>query len=391
MTKIVSKNLNDHQNLLFLLDEGLKICETLAKKMEWSNYKQCQYDVDILRYFNYPMAQLSTVEELITKNRYIESLVILRTVFEYYFLFQLISKGIIYPYPIITDEKEKNKKEEQYDEFLGKVKKGIREGKLNDVVKIEHNRPNSMILYVKGLKDKEVPDRIIPKYYFMYQQYNPMRKYVDKLPTFRSLDTIPKITEKLRKAHGGIHHYFIDFERGIKRGLSINGMITKQEWDRIIVHYNFLSLFTHMCYECIKKIEEGYIKHPSIDSFDDIRKFDHYLSELIILYVLRFIEYYLKIILHHDNETWKLSNIEEIDTYLNKVNKEISYFWFIFEEPHNFDMLKREDEIWIFKKSKGYFPKKIIYYYKDPLERLKKMHENIYYIATGKSYESPFK
>jgi len=47
MTRIELDNLNDHRDLLSLVDDGLKICETLAKGMDYARI-QHDYDLDIL-------------------------------------------------------------------------------------------------------------------------------------------------------------------------------------------------------------------------------------------------------------------------------------------------------------------------------------------------------
>ena len=375
MTKIVNKNLNDHQDLLFLLDEGLNLCEKLPKEVNWSGHGADKYNQDILIDFSYQMSLLSTVKELVMKNRYIESFIVLRSVFEHYFLYKLISNGIIYPQRIDIGKMS-------CSEFSEKADKLIQEGK---IVNYEYHGRIS-ILFRKGLKDKS--NRIIPIYYFMYQNYDPIKRYVEPLFTFRSLDAISDITKALIEKQKDIH-YYNNFQRGVKKGLLINEMVTQQEWDRIIVHYNFLSIFTHVCYKGIKEIEYERIC-PNMDSFEKLRKFDHYLSELILLYTLRLIEYYLKVILNNKNKTWSLSDANKIKSYLKKLEKKISYFWFIFEDPHEFDILKHEEDIWIYKKRKNYPPKKPINYYRDPLERLRKMHRSIQYLDIGKLYRTPF-
>jgi len=258
--------------------------------------------------------------------------------FEFYFLFRLISKGEIYPYRVRIDEKEKNKKKALAEKLLGILDEYKEEGKIEG---FRRENESVFTLYVKVQT---------PIYQFMYKEYDPEIKYVDKLDTFKSLEAIPRPTNEIIEKHKNIS-YYNNFHGGIKRGLLINDIISPREWDRIKVHYNFLSIFTHFTHKCVNMIE--HVSKHFISSFDEIREFDHCLSELIILYILRLIEYYLKVVLHHENESWKLSDTERIESYLAEVDREIHDFLFIFENAH---------------------PKKSRNYYKDPLRRLKEMH-----------------
>lgn len=86
---------------------------------------------------------------------------------------------------------------------------------------------------------------MISRYFFDFEEYNPELKFLSDLPTIPIAYCMPAdITQKLKRKHEEIYHNDFRFD-SITKNLRENGLITDEQRDRIIVHYNFLSSFTH--------------------------------------------------------------------------------------------------------------------------------------------------
>jgi len=388
MTKIQNNNLSDHQNLINLVNEGLKIIENIRDQFKYTETTNL-YDIDIIKYCMYQISLLKTSYKILQDNRFIEIFIILRSVFEQYYRILLMSKGIKYAHDYFVTEKDEKKMITVFEGALKQIEKGIKDGEIDNVIKVIPYKYNKIRLIRKGLYSKD-DERIIPVYYFEYKNHQPRKVFVDSLKTFKDLEPNGVSVQKWIKHHKQIYHQFIRFDTGVKEALFINDEIDEYGWDRIIVHYNFMSLFTHIDNSAIEEIE-GRHKPAYITKLENYRKFDHNLSELCLLYILRMLEYYFSLIFLHNSTSYKIMNVEDLHSYVCKVKNETRYLYFITDTPHDFDKINFRTNGKIYELLTGQQPKAYHIYYNNPLKRLKKMHDSFVEYTTGDVFDSPFK
>ena len=63
----------------------------------------------------------------------------------------------------------------------------------------------------------------------------------------------------------------------------MNELVTEEEFERIRVHYNFLSMWTHPSINSINFIEKNDVHGTG--KFEDILKYDFHLTRLALLYI----------------------------------------------------------------------------------------------------------
>jgi hypothetical protein len=355
MTKIKNKDLTDHQELINLVDEGLNIVENIDARFKYLGTTD-MYDIDLIKYCMYQISILKTAYQILNDKRYIEIFIILRSAFEQYYRILLMSKGTKYAHDYIITEKDPNKIKTVFNGALKEIKKGIKNNKIDNVIEIIPYKYSKIRLIRKGLYSNSKDDKkLIPAYYFEYKNHQPRKVFVDKLQTFKNLEPNGISAQRWIKHHKHIYHKFIRFDTGVKDGLFINNEIDEYGWDRIIVHYNFMSLFTHIDNSVIEEVE-GRPTPAYIIKLEDYRKFNHHISELCLLF---------------KNKT--------------------KYLYFISDNPHDLDRINFRTNGIYFKFVTGKSTKADHIYYDNPLERLKQMHTSFHELTTGDVFNSPFK
>lgn len=387
MTKIKNNDLTDHQELIDLVDEGLNIVENIGARFKYLGTTD-MYDIDLIKYCMYQISMLKTAYQILNDKRYIEIFIILRSAFEQYYRILLMSKGTKYAHDYIITEKDPNKIQTVFNGALKDIKKGIKNNKIDNVIEIIPYKYSKIRLIRKGLYSKD-DEKLIPVYYFEYKDHQPRKVFVDKLQTFKNLEPNGVSAQKWIKHHKHIYHKFIRFDTGVKDGLFINNEIDECGWDRIIVHYNFMSLFTHIDNSAIEEIE-GRPTPAYIIKLEDYRKFNHHISELCLLYILRMFEYYISLIFLHTSTSYKINNVEKLHTYVSKVKNGTKYLYFISDNPHDLDRINFRTNGMYFKFVTGKSTKADHIYYDNSLERLKQMHTSFHELTTGDIFNSPF-
>jgi len=268
---------------------------------------------------------------------------------------------------------------------------------------------NTLVAVVHGvtvLDDKgQDTGVIIPFYYGAWHDFRPVEYHLkrqtlqDKLPTLRFLTGewagVPrKIKSEINKNYGALYKYFLTFDK-ILGNLNLNGVLNKKTTTRVLVHYNFLSNFSHSTSDSLSIIRERKFYQISPDGLDII--YNHYLSELALLYICHLLSMHLQHAIYYLR--WRSIKLKKNKSKLyrslcQKVESDFGYFWFIFNKPHQYDRYNHANRKCNYKKKLFYRPEDIrlgdVRYYENPLYRLKQLHQSQRELTTGNVFDSPF-
>jgi len=329
-------------------------------------------EMEALRLFESQVKICETIRDLVKAEKYAEAFILNRTVFENYLLICLILKGTKYvlKYKVPTKPGETTK--DAYDRLTKNL-----EGR-KDIISFRPIRKYRQIEVVhRGLYSKE-GDKLTPVYHFVFERYDPVTHRVGKIKSIVSKDFFQDITVKWQKTHESLYKTYFGFGNLLEEAV-LNRILTDEQKVRVRVHYNFLSAFTHLT-------KMGFDLSMPYERWRHI----HYLMELNLLYVLRMLRLYLLLLIGFFAETQHtIRDVDQMVANLDEITKRYDYFWFIFNEPSEYDY-------WNHQTTKAYWRRKgkklkgEIPYYKNPYQRLRRQHQTIIEYTTGLTYTSPW-
>jgi len=353
------------------VEKILELSNDFRKKIDFTS-SVWDTEMKALRLFESQVKICETIRDLVEGNKYAEVFILNRTLFENYFLICLILKGTKYAlkYKVTVEPSETPK--EAYNRLAKKL-----EGR-RDIVSLRPIKKFTKIEIVhEGLFSKE-GDELTPVYYFVFQQYDPVSHRVGKIKSIASKDFFPDITVKWQKRHESLYKTYFGFSNLLQATI-LNGILSNEQSERVRVHYNFLSAFTHMT-------RMGFDLTMSYDP----SKNEHYLMELNFLYVIRILRLYLLLLIEFFSKTkHSIRDVDQLLADLDEFGKRYDYFWFIFNGPSEYDLWKYQAaKAW--RRRKGEELKGEIPYYTDPYQRLKEQHRTVHELSTGLRYTSPW-
>jgi hypothetical protein len=325
-----------------------------------------------LNLFESQVQLCETIRDLVKAERYTEAFILNRTVFENFFLISLILKGSKYVLRYNIPVKPGENPREAYNRLTKEL-----EGR-KDIVAFKPLKKYRKIEVVrKGLYTKK-GDKLTPVYYFVFKEYDPITHRVGKIKSITSKDFSPEVVANWQKEHESLYKACFGFENIVKAAV-LNDIITEEQAERVRVHYNFLSAFTHLT-------NMGF---SMIHSYETQAN-KHYLMELNLLYVLSLLRFYLLLLIDFFSKTeHSIKDINYIIELLNEQEKRYSYFWFIYNKPSEYDYWKYQT-VRKYRQLKGELLNEDIPYYKNPYQRLKEQHQNKVEFSTGLTYTSPW-
>jgi hypothetical protein len=360
------EGMSSRQPLLSLIEETMSIITEIeheAKRgvevwsLTWSIY---------LAMFRSEFETIQSVIDLVKSHRYKDCMVLLRSVFEYYFMLLLMIKGKKYketrtyriePTSSLTLEAAR-------DRTLEKWRQDWRSGKPEyaGIIDIQKGRDDRVILvtlqseglYMAGDVDKK--GEPIPKFYFVFEEYDPSLAFLSDLPVFA---TEGRGLGEIAKKHKHLYSQYLYIKK-IFDNLRLNELITRDQGDRFWVHYNFLSSFAHPTRWALL----------NYSPWTDVNAPEPVLQTLVMYYVAQFEAKLIRTVTEffsHANRSADFSGSIALAEKLEQATKD---FWFIFNEPSDLD--KRESEL---QKTNlrilGLPVPKGTIYYTDPIERIK--------------------
>jgi len=303
---------------------------------------------------------LDSVLFLLEKGRQKDCFVLLRSVFESSFFLKLMMYGKKFQetrrYQVVPNAGQNPRVAR--DATLEKWNESRRLGNpiYSKVVRICKGKEEDIILVtledegIYDVGDKERKGDIVSRYYFAFEEYDPEIKFVSNLPHVSAGDPYSEISGNQLKMQKGLYSQYFYIKK-LERNLELNGFLNKEQRDRFIVHYSFLSMYVHPTKPGTPRVNSQSYMHPYTPAV--IKRCS---NELVLLYVCKLQSMLLQTLIgffrsvNPQLDTGKYRDqIKELDA----VTKDL---WFIYDEPTEFDRKRSE--------------KDKVLYYKNPLKRL---------------------
>lgn len=388
---------NKHKSHIDAIEEIFNIYLSLDGFL--NNSEKRGYD-EWTKYISWINNQKILLQECLRKLRenysYASIFPVLREVYENFWFIHLAMNGVKH-YKYFRAKKGHSPKR-IYNKWLRDLETAHRKGNSKDILNVHHSGKSKIIrvsyrgdrIKINGKLGKE----IIPIYYFLLDDYDPIEAYVGKQKKIIEKYLIPPhLFHKFIQPNKDLNRNYFDFRNGIMPHLLLNNLITKKQKQRIIIHYNFLSLWAHPNKIAFKEARNNF-------DFRNNKRDNPYMDRLVLLYVghltKMFLESFLKFLKRQEQED-KISppdedKLEEINDKIKKFDDCTNYFWFIFNKPSKFYKYNYAiNKIWrkhmiqknIKKVGLADISDSDIPYYNNPLESLKKMSYGLTNVSLG--------
>jgi hypothetical protein len=401
---IATQTLTEHKKLIDLIDELTRALRKLPNDVQWGNSSWMQ-DMEILDFIRVQTLSLENAKENAIRGYYRDTYHLIRMIFEAYLILRLISTCDKYPLRIkVVRAKTDPDMNSARNRIIQRAQKTFG----GSLITTYTEGKDIVVAVLRGIPivdntDKE-PGVTIPYYYGAWHNFRPLEYHLrrdtlqDRIPTLRFLTgewaSIPRKTKQdLTKNYGLLYKYFLTFGR-ILENLRLNGVLNKKTSTRVLVHYNFLSEFSHCTSDSVSLITRRRLHQIASGGLDNV--YDHYLSELALLYVCHLLSMHLEHAVYYLRwRSIRLKNEKEIYRPIcQRVESVFGYIWFIFNRPHQYDRYSHANHKCDYKKKIFYRPEDIrmgdVRYYDNPLHRLKELHQSQRELTTGNFYISPF-
>lgn len=229
-------------------------------------------------------------------------------------------------------------------------------------------------------------------YYFVADQYNPFTgrpKNVHLLAgAFIPIGQRRKSAEESRAVWQSLFVY-----EKLRRNLLLNRLLTTRQALQVDIHYAFLSAFSHA-------IERAYYLVYGRNIPSRRGSFDHYSSELVLLYVVTLAAEELSIFGRMTARTPRLRmrDWEMVQAEIAAGRAAASHLWFLIGDPLPLDRLNevhtrlaRLKHPWDAQPIDPYSIRADrVRYYTNPLDRLVQLHQGWREMSTGLGFMPPF-
>jgi len=359
-------------NLRGLIEQAVEGSVGLQRRCMNQMQASSTLDFRIFNLHGFGLGRLDTVMLLLEKSKPEDCFNVFRTAYETFVHLLLITKAKIYresniititPNPGSTPEEAR---ERTYQKWHAGWKS--KQPEYADIVDIQRGRQKDTIVVVYQLEglyhaeDTEKKERPVAKQLFAIEEFNPEDTFVSFLPGIVEGDTLLKrqagndrIQEQKRIYSD---HFHIS---GLIKNLRVNGMISKIQRTRVIVHYSYLSSFTHPTRKAIDFEEE--LRSTNARPGD--------VERLILLYVAKLHQLFLSSIVDFYSEVNPKSQLAAEKLVVARLKTATQDLWFTWDEPTEFDKFDSEGR----KEAVRYMTKQtvdpdLILYYANPLKRL---------------------
>ncbi len=252
---------------------------------------------------------------------------------------------------------------------------------------------NVVVRGIHSARAKKGRGSTISPYYFRIDEFDPFtggKKHAAELasPFWKKAHR----REWADRAATTWRRYFVH-DRVLK-ALGANNLLPGRLTTQVDVHYAFLSAFVHPSKRGYEAVHGGNIP-------DRLGSFDHYGSEIALLYVITIAAAELDIFgrMSRRPPRLALTGWDGVAAELREARLASSYFWFLGGEPTRLDRLDtvhtppgESDRIKWGRPRRD--PNKLrereVNYYADPLARLVRLHHGWHEMATGLAFQSPF-
>lgn len=253
---------------------------------------------------------------------------------------------------------------------------------------------SGMNVVIRGLHSTRATKgrgQIISPYYFRQDQFDPFtggKKHAADLAS-------PFWRKKYRKewaneAASAWRHWFV--HEKVMKALRVNRLLSRVAV-HVDIHYAFLSGFVH-------PTKRAYEAVYSRNFPDRLGVFDHYASELCLLYVVTLAAAELDIYGRMARRPPRLAmnGWDTVEQEVREARLASSYFWFLGDGPTMIDRIdtvhtppgRSDPKVGRPKVDPATLPDERVRYYADPLDRLVRLHRTEAEMTTGLVFRSPF-
>jgi hypothetical protein len=254
---------------------------------------------------------------------------------------------------------------------------------------------SGMHVVVRGIhsaRSKKGRGQTISPYYFRIDDFDPFtggKKHAAELasPFWKKAHR----AEWAEKAAAAWRRYFVHDK--VMTALKANRLLPGRLEMQVDVHYAFLSAFAHPSKRGYEAIHGG--NFP-----DGMGSFNHYASEIVLLYAITIAATEIEIFgrMARRAPPLRLREWEQVESEVREARLASAYFWFLGGEPTTLDRLDTVHTPPGTSKPKWGRPRRdpaklrdvSVNYYPDPFDRLVRLHHGWQELSTGLVYRSPF-
>jgi hypothetical protein len=324
---------------------------------------------------------------LAVQGEYMPAFAVVRAALEHHLTDRLLFLGRRYK-RVLTGVKKAT-----YEEWLGDWK-GKKPG-TEDIARLEW-RNGTVVVVRTGLHPtggKKGPSgRTLSIYYFLLQDFDPFvgrpkeQRYLAR--GFTSIDQHIRHAANQQRLYGESLRW-----DGIKSNLAYNRLCSAEMLRRFEVHYRFLSAFVH-------PVPAGFDLIYGRNRPSGAPRYDHYTSELILLYINKIAAEELKALKRIAGRPPKvqLADWSSVEARVRTADAVAEHLWFPGDRPHHFDYVEEANSRGLRRgklvpAQRRPTPSQLkvsqIRYYRNPLRRLIHMHASFQEL-TGFAYRSPW-
>ena len=259
--------------------------------------------------------------------------------------------------------------------------------KIGSVLSYQKVQPRHFIAIRRGLSFENDPTEWLSAYTFWDERYDPFQR--PGLDPTRLQGTFLDSDEHRKYAQESADLWYRAFNwPSIRRNLKLNALLPDEELFHLDVHYGFLSAFVH----------------PTSAGFDAALgrnrprlgpHFNHYASELLLLYVARIAIREIETVAAGLTrkpacgiEAW-----EDAAQLIRRVDDDTAYAWFLGGRPATFDrvwtanQMEFKDRV---RRDPAALSEDALAYPDNPLSRMAKLHWTFQELTTGHVHVSPW-
>jgi hypothetical protein len=329
---------------------------------------------------------------LVEANAYPSAFVLLRTALEHMLVDKLLHLADRFTEPRSLP---RGKTAEQWERELDVAKDDPDE----TLVGWRCDRPNHYALTFTGYHEGGKPSGMtISPYYFLIEHYDPFAgKPSQQGHVVQRFSDLDDLREMAKRAKWHWDEKF-SFPR-ILDNLLVNDLLTERERLHLELHYGFLSAFTHATGAGYEQIQ-GRTMNVDLEP-----AYDHYASELTLLYLIRWaIEELHSVRRGFDRPpVVRLSGWNHVEADLERADRVSKHLWVLGTQPHRYDRVMAANDL-MFKRAgarsaailkepqpdPALLTDEEIGFDPNPLHRLIQMHADQTEMMTRLTYRSPF-
>ncbi len=253
-----------------------------------------------------------------------------------------------------------------------------------DIITIERQGRNVAVFrsgphFTGGLRGPGAPS--LSRYYGVLDEFDPFEP-PPRLQRHLIGSFVSSVGERETRAARQRRRWYQDLTwQALRENLALNDFYTEGELVRWDVHYGFLSAFVHPTPRAVQAIYGRDL--PAVSA-----KYDHYASELVLLYAHTFARLELEVLgaMASREPSVGLAGWGEVTRDIDVSRGMTEYFWFPGGEPTMFDRVEEANRRGVVDRKlvpmserprPDDIPVDEVRYYKNPLKRLIQMHHGI--------------